>query len=66
MASDSVPCLRRTTHSDPARGSVCRQGYTTSLAVAPRAACMRRALVVGNDRHDEAEGVTGSRGWSPP
>jgi len=30
-----------------------------SLAVVPRAAHMRRTMVVGNDRHGETQGVTG-------
>ena len=33
-----------------------------------RAACctMRRMIVVGNERHGAAQGVTGSRVWSTP
>jgi len=60
------PGPRRTTHGHPARGRACLGCFTRSLAVARRAASMRRAVVVGNDQHGAAQGVTGRRAWSTP
>ena len=57
---------RQPAHDYTARGRACRGRLTKSLAVAPRAARMRRTIVVGNDRHGKTQGVTGRRAWRTP